>query len=333
MSAIIHIAGNFGQYTNSAGPGVAFLTSTTSGHRQTANSRFGLLTRTGSSMGLSPVWSLAPADFWFHAVVYTNGQAVGSTNNPFITFYDSTSGNPQFRLIHTGTSNAIQAQYYDGTWHDLGSTFTMTGGTRYRLDIHLVFHASAGSMDIYLDESLVRAYSGALVSSNSRADQVLLESSFDSTAADKVWSELVVADYDTRGWNVVTMYPTADGAVTTWTGDYTSIDESIPDTGDLSATDGVNDIETYVVSNVPTGPDAQDLLAFALFVTGNIDTAGTPTDIQPVIRISGTNYAGSSLGFGDGIETKIATYTTDPSTGVGWGLTNLNGLEYGVKAV
>lgn len=332
MAAILHVAGNFGQYVSPLGA-VPFLTSTTAGFRQTANSRFALQTRTDLSEAQSPVWSAAVSDFWFHTVFYSSGQAVGSTSQPVFTFYDSTTGNPQLRLIHTGTAAVMQFQYYNGSWNNVGSTFTIAATTRYRLDIHVVFHATTGSIDLYLDEGLVLAYSGALTSSNDRVDYVTLQSSFNSSAADKYWSELVVADYDTRGWNVVTMYPTADGAVTTWSGDYTAIDEAVPDANDLVATNGVNDIETYVVSNVPTGPDAQDLLTFALFVTGNIDDSGTPTDIQPVLRIGGTNYAGSSLGFGDGVETKVATYSTDPSTGVGWGLTNLNALEFGVKAV
>ena len=333
MAAIIHVASNFGEYTNGAGIAVPLLSTTASAARQTANARIALLARTSVSEALSPVWTSARADFWFHCVIYSEGQAVGSTGNSFLTFYDATSGDPQLRLIHTKTSDEIQVQYYDGSWNNIGAVFVLTADVRYRMDIHVVFHASAGSVNVYLNESLEMAYSGAVNSTALRADRVLFQSSFNSSAADKYISEVVVADYDTRGWNVVEMFPSSNGAVTGWSGDYTLVDEAFASNIDIMSTDPPNAISTFYGADLPSGPASQDILAVVVAITANVSPDGAIADLQPVLRLSSTNYPGSSLLFDEGVSTRQAVYTTDPSTSLAWVASDVNNLEYGVKAV
>lgn len=333
MPAIVHVAGNFGPYTNNAGIAVSFLTSTSSSTRQAANSRVAITGRTDTSEPLSPVWSSALSEFWFHCVIYSDGQAAGSTGNPFITFYDSTSGDPQLRLIHTATLDEIQVQYYDGAWNDIGSTFTLTSDTRFRMDIHVVFHATTGSVNVYLDESLEMVYTGAVNSTELQADRILLQSSANSSAADKFYSELAVADYDTRGWNIVEIYPTANGAVTDWTGDYTSVDETITNNIDLMSTDTADDIATFSGGSVPVGPASQDMLAVVISVTAQVSPDGAINDIQPVLRLSSTNYAGTALPFDESVRTEQAVYTTNPATSAAWDVAEVDAMEFGVKAI
>jgi hypothetical protein len=126
---------------------------------------------------------------------------------------------------------------------------------------------------------------------------------------------------------------TAAGATTTWTpstgSNWQNVDDATPngDT-DYNATFSVPATDTFPVQDAPV-PGAT-LYGVQVSISAKKSDAGAGS-LAPVIRHSGTDYAGSDLALGTGYLYVLRVYATNPGTGAAWTEADFNAAEFGYK--
>jgi hypothetical protein len=296
---------------------------------KTSNSRVSLYgRRTVDEFKTKPF--TAVAELWLHFIVYTEN--VTNSTETVLTFRKNSSGLIQARLKKSTNSTTYQMQVsVDGSaFTDVGSTFTMTNLAQHEMDIHLKFHASTGAVDVYVDGTSVVAYSGALVSADNLVDEVHF--SGEETSNAKYYSEIIVADESTVGWDLIALAPTAAGTHTAWAGAYTDVDETSVTTTDVMWGTTGEQI-SFNFADLDGSLNRRQVKGVAVAGAGQI--VHTAADLQALVRVSGADYTSGDLGVdvGLGIIEFRHTFTTNPSTSDPWRVAELNALEYGVKAV
>jgi len=78
------------------------------------------------------------------------------------------------------------------------------------------------------------------------------------------YSELIVADEDTRAKELITLYPNANGVNGNWVGNYTDIDEANNNLSDAIYTESANDLFTAELSARPVGTYAVDAVCVSV---------------------------------------------------------------------
>lgn len=332
---IYHFAGDFANYTaGEVGRGLLSDTATTAA-RTTANASFTMRCRDNVSEPVTPVWSASVSEFWMHFNVYI--LADGTSGIECLRWSSTANGgNNQLQVIRTATANTYQFQYWNGSsWNNVAGTFTLSVTSVLKVDIHVKFHASAGAIDVYVNDSNVMSYSGALTSQNSVVDKVKLNSVSASSSSDWYYSELYVAADSTVGSEVVELKPTTTGATNQWTNTYTEVDEAVINAGDLMFTGTLGNKFTFDVNTITGGAASKTPLTMAVCVFGALDHGGTIADMRAVVRTSSTDYQSVDLGYSStyGYKSLFGYFEVNPNTTLPWTVSELNAVEIGVITV
>lgn len=276
---------------------------------------------------------------WFHCAVAFRATPTLFAS-PLLTFRSAADANaPQLRLMATATGSTLykmQVSANGGTsWTDVGSTFTIGASACNRLDIHYKFHASAGILQVYVNETQVLNYSGALVGQNNVVDNVFVSNN--DTNWEKWWSEFVVTDSNetTIGARIAVLAPSGTGAQTDWAGTYADVDEAITSISDLISSDTVGSLSVFDLSNVHAGYNRYAVNTIITALDCTITADATIADLQAVTRVGTTNYFSANLSVPhDSARHRIkVSQTVNPATGLPWSITEANALQVGVKAV
>lgn len=262
---------------------------------------------------------------WFHCEINIGAN---SANGPLLVFYNS-SGTAVFRL-NVPNFNVMQMQYWNGSaWTDIGTSYTFPTSTRFTIDIKIICGAS-GSASLYTAGSLIGTASATMTAVTNIA-KVRLYSNSSFTAAG--YSQIIAADEPTVGWRLATLAPSANGANTTWTNDYTAVDEATTvDDADFITSSTAAEVETYAATDAPSGT-GMGVKAVVVTARAKIGATG-PQNLQMAVRSAGTNYFSSNVtGLGAGFAGVQAVFALDPATAAAWTLANCNSAEIGVKSI
>jgi len=256
----------------------------------------------------------------------------GATNVVRLTTV--TSGpNVVFRLINAS-----------GTVLATGTT-PIRASVWYYVEMKVVVHASAGTVELRLNGSSTAECSATGVNTgSSNIDNVLLSAEYYSgmvTQSDDMYGVDTTGSAPTNTWlgevRVCTLIPNGNGANTAWGGTGTG---GFGEWDDITAHD---DDTTYVSSSTPgdretsTLTDLSAATSTVFAVQTNLvarkDDAGTRT-IAPVVVIGGTPYDGTTTA---ALSSSYADYTQlydrlDPS-GATWTASTVNAMETGVKEI
>ena len=250
-------------------------------------------------------------------------------------FYNQTSGGSFPLLRFNGDTDApIIALYNDGTlWNVSGTPAQIATPTApvpvnaiSKLNVYYDFDTT-GQINVYIDETLVVSFTG-----NTTGGRAALPG-LDLMGGTCYWSEVLWADYDTRGIiGVVTLVPTADGATNNWTVDaVTNVNELVLDdaTSDQSGTAG--QVDLYTVGALPAGN--YGILAVEV-VSRSATTAGAPQNLKNLVRVGGTNYPSSTYAIGAAFERNAYVWTQNPNTLAAWLPSDLGaGFNVGMESV
>ena len=216
-------------------------------------------------------------------------------------------------------------------------------GVWYYFEFKVVFHASAGSAELKINNTSYASVSGidTTATANAYANEIRIGPRAPYYAA-QLYDDLYVCDglgavnNDFLGdHRVECLFPTGAGATTNWTpsagANYECVDEVAPD-----------DDTTY------NSQDDADLPETDTFAMGNlVSTTGTIAGVQsllyerkddagdvtvcPVFRIGGTDYPGTGINIPDTYQYKMQVFEESPATDAAWEIAEVNGMEYGYK--
>jgi hypothetical protein len=134
--------------------------------------------------------------------------------------------------------------------------------------------------------------------------------------------------------NTLTIRPDGQGNYATWSATgctaangYQCVDESTLNTSDYVYASSTNKKESFSFSS--TGLASATINSVALHYNAKY-YATNKNKMQPMIRISGTDYLGSVLTLTSSYADYSQTYTTSPATGSAWTIGQVDALEAGM---
>lgn len=307
--------------------------STTTTFRNPTFSRIAMLTRSNTQTFLSQTFTPL-SEFWFHTRMHVAAESV-TTGLMMEWRSAANSDTPNVRIEKAGVNSStyrIQVSPDGTSWTTIGANFTIANNTLHTLDVRVKFHASAGAVEVYVNGTQVVNFSGSVTSVNNVVDQVFF--TCPSPSHDRYYSEVVVADESTVGWDVFTIVPNASGSNSAWLGAFTDIDEAALDMNDFIQ-GNLNQTVTYNFNDFAGTFLRRPSALLAISVVGLNATGNGVSNVQAAVRVDGTDYFSSNLGMTptSGLIVTKALFPTNPLTGGDWWGGYLNTAEIGVRTV
>lgn len=251
---------------------------------------------------------------------------------PFM--YLTTGGNARLRLRMSGTSTptTIVLETWNGTSAVTlaTSSLTVTTNTAYKIDWAVDYQA-AGRLRLWVDQVLFIDYSGdPRVSGATSLNGLSLAPAH--SAQNSSFSEVIVADEDTRPLSVKTLAPDATGDVTGWTsGTWQDIDETAASDADLAVSDTASQILSVNCTGMPSGASNLSVRAVKSVVYAARGATG-PSKIDIGLRQSSTNAFASSQTLDTGYGVFSATWTINPITSAAFTPSEINALQLAYRS-
>lgn len=272
-------------------------------------------------------------DVWLHFLV-REGSGGTQSDGTRVEFFDEGEG--QQIMIIEGDNGEINLEYWNGaSLTEVAPGFFLTSSLQ-TWDVHCKIDNSTGEFAIYRGGALLASFTGDtdLNSTSLTVERVRLSTGHNSSQ-DNFFSEVILADEDTRGMRLKMLETSANGTNTAWTGDQTDVNDESDGTFISSGTAG--QIETYAMANVAAAQADFETIALVVSSRARNDGGGAPQNIRHAIRQGGTNYFGGSnltltTAFLGGPNTQTV-FTTDPDTAAAWNNTGLDSMEVGVDSV
>lgn len=272
--------------------------------------------------------------------------AGSATSNGWLCSFGD-SGTEQISLFFDGTGH-LQVRRgsnlgtFGGTTLGTGTKF-FANSTYHYIEIKVVFDNSAGAVTVKVDGVTDISLSGidTTQTANNYANTFHIgdrSNAHGVTEYDDVYlcdaSGSLNNDFlgDIR---IVGLVPTGAGNYAQWTPSTGSNWQNVDETGPNGDTDYNSDStpghrDSFVMGDLPTG--AASVLAVQYTLVARKDDAGT-RQVAPFVRISGTDYDGTTVSVTTTYDTYRELKETSPATSAAWTPSEVNGMEYGVKEV
>jgi len=268
---------------------------------------------------------------------------LGVTTNPVFAFRNGAASGGTIvvamRNVTSGSNTVLGLFNAAGTQLALGTTPYLGMATWVYAEIKVVVSATVGTVELRLDGASTAECSATGVNTgaldiNSVSWQWV---NGVSTYLDDIYVVDTSGSAPTNTWlgdvRVETLYPSANGANTAWTGVYTDVDDPATFDSDTTYISSAtpNDLETYGMTNLSMATGT--VFAVQTSLIARKDDAGFRT-IAPVIRTGGTNYAGTTTAaLGSSYLDYTQLYDRQDPVAADWSVTTVNGMEVGVKEV
>lgn len=194
--------------------------------------------------------------------------------------------------------------------------------------------AASGHYEWFINGiSVVRFDGDTTPVSNTQIDQVTFTTG-EANAEGITYSEIIIADEDTRGMKVVTLPPEAAGGTNTaWTGAYTDVDETALNDTDVLSSNTTGQIEQIGFSAFSMPSNGWDVMAVVVGFRGKDDASGVQ-QVRASIRSGTTDYNGTTQPMTTSFDGYYHVWTQDPDTGpADWTIAGVDALEYGVESI
>ena len=267
----------------------------------------------------------AVSDVWvqFHMCDGTSCQTGTSSGEQLLRVMDS-AGNPTIVVRGTGTANQLQINSRTS-----GAVFTtlatcslaFTGGIGGdMLTLHVVYASSGGSVTWYDNGNQICTFSGNTTNGDGATTLTSAEFSGPLSGSNpSAFSEVLITDFDARGYGVFDLYDNANGASTSWAG--TNVCTSIWNAFVYNDTTYAQATSSGLVHNCGvyhTLPALYEPYAVVMS-TRALAGASAPTKLDFDTSVAGTDYLSSAYTPTTSFN-PICCYvqTINPATGVAW---------------
>lgn len=275
------------------------------------------------------------AEAWFS---YRIGGTISSAGqNKTIIQFRNASGQGILR-IQNGASNVKTFAYWNGSsWISIGTLTNADRSKGRKIVLHCKIANSGGRFACYVDGQLQFEMTGdtdLFAGSSIRDVQWVGEGQFNATQ----YAECIVSTESPLKGRVYSGAPTGDGTNTAWSGTFADVDEISSSTATIDADDisaaSAGDIETFTTTAISSAFAAGKTIR-AVAVACRARNNGGGGDVELCLRSGGTNYFGAhsaAIGsaFSDGF---YHVWNTNPNGGGAWTLSDVNALEFGVRAI
>ena|SRR5690349_18368175 len=273
----------------------------------------------------------AQTTLWFTARVCFDTSY--SANFNIATFYDGSNIRLRLRVSSTAGTSTLFVDKFDGsTATVLGtSTSSLAATTLYKLDIGISY-ANPGYVRVYLDNAIIIDSGSVNVTAggSTSLSGIILGSHY--TAGASNWSEVIVANEDTRPLSVKTLVPNATGDLTGWTaGTWADIDDVTAADVDLAVSDTAAQVLAVNCTGMPTGASNLSVRAVKSVVLAARGASG-PSKIDIGLRQSSTSAFASSQTLDTGYGAFSATWTVNPITAAAFTAAEVEAIQLAYRS-
>lgn len=267
---------------------------------------------------------------WFHFRNYVGDLDFNRTDTIFQA-YDA-AGKFLFQLNKRGTtySHLITAHLYDGvTTNSVNSTIPLTPYKMNTIDIKYKVNGVSIELQVYVNGSLSLTNTfGANPSGYDVPIRFVIGAGFTKTFTSiQHYSEIIVADGDTRNARLNLLRPLAAGAFEQWLG-------ALGVLADDDTTTGLTTIaadQRHTMTLTPYTGAAN----ISNFVSVSSTTRGlnSPSQLKHTVRLSGVNYDGPVRAVPYELAYQITDFTINPATSLPWHSDDLSLIETGFISI
>jgi hypothetical protein len=309
--------------------GHAYVTSVDGAHHNANLSRGAMAITTGVSELELPVGTNVD-DLYIHFVLYQESV----TLNNYIDIKNAAGTETEYRVRMNADGTWTIQRYNGATFDDLGTTSSvMAINAKIDVDIRIVRHATNGSIDVWKDTVNVLTFSGDTDTPNQMGLVRFIGLAGGSNTM--YISEVILADESLLNWKLATLAPTANGTHTSWTGDYTDVDEFAYNANDFIEINSTSQLESFVLSDVNAAYSTYNVKGVVVAGRVSNDSGSAVADGQFLVHTGGVDFTSPNLGITkDGSEqSKQYIWATNPDTSNPWTISEVNALESGIKSV
>lgn len=265
-------------------------------------------------------------EWWFH---FTCGANLWYSNNeePIIEINDESGG------------RIFALSYYDRTTEGFHSYLEIDGSsylnTRYipmannqarTYDIQMKFTGLAAEVRVYVNEALIETMVVSVGSWKAPKNFFFGGALGNSGSGVQYFSEIIVADGDTRNARLDLLRPTAVGAYGNWDGPVISLSDDDPTTGMTTTSPEQSQ------STVLTPYTGANNISNIVQITTSVRGINSPANLQHLIRMSAVDYLTPSFAVPFNKEYQITDWRENPATSLPWAASDLVGAEFGFKS-
>ncbi|MCP3381234.1 hypothetical protein NLM31_12875 [Bradyrhizobium sp. CCGUVB4N] len=277
----------------------------------------------------------ATSNLWLHAQVNSSGNT--TTANQQTILVRSPDGVSRIVVRETGTAGQLKISTRNaaGTLTDLATaSSTFASGGPIPIDLYVNYTCSgSGGVQLYLSGAQVINYTGNPCTDS--ATQLNQADIAGTNTSSGYWSEIIIADEDTRGMSLWTLYPVAAGNTQAWTPSTVgNINKGVINDATSIGTSSNNALTEWTTpTSAPNG--AWNVKAVVQEARTLVGTSG-PLHFEWLIRtIDGSDNVTGSVA----PTTSFASYSnqiwaTNPHTSSAWSLSDIaSGFNLGIESL
>lgn len=257
--------------------------------------------------------------------------AVAQTTKGLLGFGLGGTSKGLFVGIGATSSSLSLLKFDESTWTILATApgTPIATSILYRLDIQIISYGAAATVNVYLDGAFMLTYTGDVtVSGVTELDSVFLYNF--SPAYDTYFSGFIVADEDTRTFELVTYAPSAAGDANAWTGAYTTVDETTLDDSDVVYTNTPDLDVQYNLTATPAGTFAVKQVKVA--ARAAITAGASAATLELGVKTGGTINVDAGHALTTAWETQERYMATNPVTAGAWTTAELDALQINLQS-
>ena len=279
----------------------------------------------------SPVFAAVAGDeTWFHARIFPGNFGFG--NEEMLIQAYQPDGTVLFNLkkIQNQYEAKFDVELYDGSsTNQQNSTVNFTAGKLGFWDIRYKVTGLLIELDFFVNGALAASLAFA---SNPNGYENPVSFSLGCPFTDSLgdiqhYSEIIVADGDTRNARLDLLRPVAAGAYEEWIGSLVALADDDPTSGmttiaaakrqtvSLSAYSGAANISNFVIVSQTTRGQ------------------NSPTKIKHTIRLSTVDYDSADIPCAFALQYNLTDYLINPATSLPWVGSDLSAIETGFMSV
>jgi hypothetical protein len=232
--------------------------------------------------------------------------------------------------ISGNSTQTVRLTVYNGaTTISVDGLIPLTEGKNNIIDLALTITGSLIKADLYINGALsATAQFGSNPNSMGKPVRLSFGTSFTSSLSQLVYfSEIIVADGDTRNARLNFLRPIAAGAATQWDGVLSAMADDDPSTGLFTSVP--NERHSFEPSAYVGAQNISNLVT----VTQTVRGINSPEKLQHYIRQGGINYDSPDIPIGYDLQYNIVDLGINPSTSAPFTSADIDVLEVGIRSV
>ena len=238
-------------------------------------------------------------------------------------------GNRIFKLLYrpaTSWGYTLTTEIEGSTYNQYRYLPILTNGLR-TYDICYRRTALTTAVEVYVNEFLILKEERNITSVGPQLRNIWLGGGASNNGQTQYWSEIIVADGDTRNARLDLLRPVSGGHYDQWGGFLSALADDDPTTGMTTTQD--NQKQSTVLSPYGGAENISNIVQ----VTTSVRGLNSPEKLAHFIRMSGVDYEFSEIyDVPESKDFQVTDWTLNPGTSLPWSSTDLGNIEFGFES-